>query len=261
MINSKDIIHYSSKLFLVLGFFLLLSCSNSLKSTSLVVEKNVIKNNKLTPGITNNSVSFGNSNNLLYTLSVPEINQNEKVPFVIALHFAGNMTPHFSENYLKYLVEPGLRTLKPIIFAPDAPNGVWNDNISEEMIIQFLDAALEFWPIDPEKIIITGYSNGGIGTWLLIDKYPNKFSAAIPMASINTSELRGKVPTYIIHGKKDELFSWEEIQKVYEYLNDKGTNVRISINTQLSHYEAFNYVPELQKTVDWLLNDVWNKTK
>ena len=261
MISAKNIIYNTLKIFLILNLFLLLSCSNSLSSTNLTLDKNKIKNKILFPGITNQSVSFGNSNTLLYSLSVPKINENEKVPFVIALHFAGKMTPHFSEDYLRYLVEPGLRMINPIIFAPDAPNGVWNDNISEEMIIQFLEAALEFWPIDSEKIIITGYSNGGIGTWLLIDKYPNKFSAAIPMASLNTSELRGKVPTYIIHGKKDELFNWEEIQKVYEYLNDKGTNVRISINSQLSHYEAHNYVPELQKTVDWLINDVWAKEK
>ncbi len=77
------------------------------------------------------------------------------------------------------------------------------------------------------------------------------------MASLNTSELRGKVPTYIIHGKRDELFSWKEIQKVFDKLNEKGANVKISINNHLSHYEANNYVPELQKTVKWLQNDVW----
>ena len=234
-----------------------IGCDETLVAEKIELDKNALANEILEPGISNRSISIGKSRELLYTLSVPKIEANEKVPLVVALHFAGEMEDHFAENYLRYLVEPGLRSLDAIIFAPDAPKGNWSDQISEEVIIQFLDAATEAWPIDPEKIIITGYSNGGIGTWLLIDWYSDKFSAAIPMASPVIGGLIGEVPTYIIHGKKDKLFSWEEIQKVYELLKDKGTNVRISINSELSHYEAYNYVPELQKTVEWIKNDVW----
>lgn len=257
MISLKRTSKFTFSIILLITLILQFGCSNNSIMKIINFDKNTLTEKISESGIFNDSIDLGYSKKLLYTLSVPKIKKDEKVPFVIALHFGGKMRPHFSENYLRYLVEPGLRALNPIIFAPDAQYGVWNDELSEAIIIKFLDAVTEIWPIDKSKIIITGYSNGGIGTWLLIDKYPEKFSAAIPMASVNTSELRGKVPTYIIHGKRDELFSWKEIQNVFDKLNEKGTNVRISINNHLSHYEANNYVPELQKTVKWLQNDVW----
>lgn len=257
IISLRKALKFSCAAIIILTLLLQFSCSNNSIIKMINFDKNTLSEKIIKTGIFNDSIDLGYSKKMLYTLSVPKIEKNEKVPFVIALHFGGQMKLHFSENYLRYLVEPGLRSLNAIIFAPDAQYGVWNDELSEAIIIKFLNTATEIWPIDKNKIIITGYSNGGIGTWLLIDKYPEKFSAAIPMASLNTSELRGKVPTYIIHGKRDELFSWKEIQKVFDMLNDKGTNVRISVNNHLSHYEANNYVPELQKTVKWLQNDVW----
>ena len=36
---------------------------------------------------------------------------------------------------------------------------------------------------NPNKVILTGASGGGIGGWTLIDQYPNLFSAFVPVSS------------------------------------------------------------------------------
>ncbi len=241
---------------LLFGILIILfsACSNG---TEVEISKETLSSIPLEEGITNREISMGKSGTLSYTLSIPKIKEGDEVPFVIALHWAGYYTQHFSEDYLRGLAEPGLHNLGAIIFAPDVPGDSWSDELSENMIIEFLDAAKQAWPIDPNKIIITGYSMGGNGTWYLVDKHPNLFSACIPMASVPNGNLTGEVPTYIIHGKKDELFDYRDAQNAYNFLKDKGASVEISIAENLSHYQGFSYVPFLRLAANWIETTIW----
>ncbi len=92
---------------------------------------------------------MGEAGILLYTLSIPKIRVGNDVPFIIALHWGGISKPHFSEEYLRGLAEPGFRDLGAIVFAPDVPGNNWSDAISEDAILKFLEAAKQVWTIDP----------------------------------------------------------------------------------------------------------------
>ena len=246
------------KIYSIIFIFIILPCDGCVSLNDSVDYKLSLDNIKLEAGISNHKILMGESSELLFSLSCPKIETGEKVPFVIALHFAGRKTPHFAENYLRFLVDPALKDLNAIIFAPDSPNDNWNNKESENVILQFLDKALKTWPIDPNKIVITGYSNGGNGTWYMIDKHSYKFSAAIPMAALPNGRLKSKVPTYIIHGKRDELFDWKESEKAYRILNEKGAHVRIEVGEYLSHYQVDKYIPLLKNASKWLKADVWD---
>ena len=69
---------------------------------------------------------------LHYTLSLPEgYDRSKSWPLVLALHYAGQVTPWYGRGVLEVLVEPALRDLQPIIVAPDARHGTWGSEAAE----------------------------------------------------------------------------------------------------------------------------------
>ena len=118
---------------------LIMGCDTN-DNNSADLDRDELTRVNLRPGIHRDSVSLGNQI-LRYTLAVPMLRQGQRVPFVMALHYAGRITPHFAEAYLENLVEPALRDLGAIIVAPDVPGQAWIDPVSVEAVLQFIDAA------------------------------------------------------------------------------------------------------------------------
>jgi len=228
--------------------------------TQFYISPSQLSKVSMSPGSQRLSVIIANGGEMLYGLSVPTIAQNKKAPLVMALHYAGSSAPYRGDNYMHVLPGPGLANLEAIIVAPDCPGDSWLDKISEEAVMSFIDAAKSEWPVDPDRIVITGYSMGGIGTWYLADKYPDVFYAAIPMASEPVGFLTGKVPHYVIQGSDDELFGTGSIQKAVEILKSKHRVVELVIADGLTHYSAEPYVSYLQHSVPWLADSTLQKS-
>ncbi len=178
-----------------------------------------------------------------------------KKPLVIALHWAGG--GYSFKVFSKCLAEPGLSKLNAIIITPDAEHQVWINKYNEERIVKLVELALKFWNIDTSKVLVTGYSNGGVGSWFFADKYPELFTAAIPIASMYEIDKKIQIPMYVIHGKNDALFKVQKIAACVESAKQYGSNIKFVINPELSHYEACAYVDELKKASEWVLDEVW----
>ena len=102
-----------------------------------------------------------------------------------------------------------------------------------------------------------GYSNGGNGSWYFAEKHSDLFTAAIPMASAYPIKKKISIPLYVIHGAKDELFKVDDTRKWVNTSKEAGSDIILSINENLSHFEACAYVEELRKGGEWL-QELWN---
>ena len=100
------------------------------------------------------------------------------MPLILALHYGGEVTPFYSKEYLNLLVKPALKNLGAIITAPDCPGEGWANPDVEKALLEFLEIISKEYNIDPNRIIITGYSMGGLGTWYLASRHSEIFSAA-----------------------------------------------------------------------------------
>ena len=216
------------------------------------VNRQDISEAALSPGFHTQSAGLTNGDELLYGTWIPVIANNRKVPLVIALHYAGPETPYRGYGYMQVLVQPALFSLGAIIIAPDAPADSWVDKKSEEVVMSLISAAIEEWPVNPDSIIVTGYSLGGIGTWYLADKYPDEFALAIPMASDPVGFVTGKVPHYVIQGSRDELFGTSDVRRAVEIIKKNGKKAELVIADDLGHYEPGGYIPFLQQSVLWI---------
>lgn len=78
---------------------------------------------------------------------------------------------------------------------------------------RFLDAALRRYPIDPKKLVIFGFSQGGVIAYALALTDPERFAGLIALSSwlpepvAQTLSLRPceQLPTLVHHGTADEL--------------------------------------------------------
>lgn len=132
---------------------------------------------------------------------------------------------HQARGALPCLVAPGLEALAPVVLAPISPHGEWWHESDTELVLGLAQAARRRWPEAAARSIITGYSNGGIGTWFFARLYPEYFSAAIPMAFDDTIVGPPPLPLYAIMGAHDELFDAKAMGHALRALERSGQDV------------------------------------
>jgi predicted peptidase len=213
------------------------------------------------PGIYEKILTLKSGLPLRYTLSIPAgFPGQQPVPLVMALHFGGTVTPWYSKGYLITLPEPALRELGAIIAAPDCPTQGWDNPTAETAILELLDLLKNNYNIDEKKILITGFSMGGIGTWHMAARHPQIFSAAVPISStagIETLKQIKDIPLYVIHSRQDEIFPVKHVQEMVQILKDNGVSIQFEIIDGVSHYHTGGFVEPLRAAVSWI-KDVWS---
>jgi len=214
----------------------------------------------LTPGLntgTINIIKFKKTISVNYSIFVPEHIGNDNVPLVVGLHGRGQPSSHL----INYYLTPALGDLRGIIFGFDAPeNSDWLDASSVSMVKKVIDMAIENWPIDQNKIVLTGYSMGGTGTWNIITKYPKLFAAAIPVASTPQPWVEtptAQIPLYVIHGQKDDYFFLSDIESAVAELRTRNAQIEFVVIPDTAHEEISKTIPYLYETIDWLQTTVW----
>lgn len=216
----------------------------------------------VSPQFFEKALSLEDGSTIRYTLYLPpSIEKKKSVPLVLALHYGGTVTPYFGKDILVYLVEPALHSLEPIMVSPDCPARTWNNQVSEKAILAILENLFATYPIDKNKIIITGYSMGAMGTWYLASRYPDLFSAAIPISGIPKEFLsfeNNSTPFYVIHSEDDELIPLAQVRKFVEEWKRKGVNIHLEVVRGVGHYQYDGYVEALQKTISWIKKQ-WQK--
>lgn len=196
-----------------------------------------------------------------FRLIAPERNGQEERPLVITFHGAtGSTDAH--KNTACY-AEPGLDTLNAFILSPFAEGGLWFENQNQQMMANLLFLVQKYWPIEDDKIAVTGYSNGGNASWFFSKFQSSVISAGIPMASsFNVHEIDGSVgvwdvPLYVIHGENDELFPVDTTQAWVDATVNAGSDVTFVVAPNLGHNTPCEYVPYLEEAAIWLKETVW----
>lgn len=244
--------------------FLVISHLNCTKSTPMSNENDTndvvpiedeVSEALLLPTSINGSFELSDGTLWNYRITAPEEIQTQKVPLIIALHWGG--AEGTFQSYSSCLVEPAFESLPCILFAPEDRALGWSAEENRILIEGFVQLAIKHWPIDPDRIAITGYSNGGIGTWSYINEIPEYFSAAIPMAGSYSSNQKIDLPVYAIHGSNDELFSVSVASAAINQSIELGSSIEWVVADGLGHYAACEYVPYLKEAVEWLNEEVW----
>lgn len=211
-------------------------------------------------------MQLSDGSQILYAVSVPDgYDGGEAVPLVLALHYGwggdGPPPPNYGEGHMRLLVEPALRELGAIIVAPDcpAPARRWSEPGSDRAVMELLDHVRSEYRIDPDRILVTGFSLGGQGSWFMAAEHPEIFSAAIPMAGWaqpDWLEKMGDMPLYVIHARNDEVVPFAAAEEAVAAVEARGVPVELVVVEKLTHYDTARYVTYLRDAVPWI-QSVW----
>ncbi|WHZ21076.1 MAG: hypothetical protein OJF47_000188 [Nitrospira sp.] len=145
-----------------------------------------------------------------YSLSVPQSYEPVRdYGLVVCLHGAGFTGEAYLDRWKTRLGEGY------VLVCPTYPAGFWFTRPAEDLVLATMRAVQQRYRIDPNRIFLTGMSNGGIGTWLIGMHHAPSFAGLAPMASglddvlFPFLENLRATPVYIIHGSQDQVMPVE----------------------------------------------------
>ena len=190
-----------------------------------------------------------------YAISVPaDYAPASPRPLVLALHPSGN-DPYYGGAFMRRIVAPALQELGAIIVAPDCPAGSWTDPAAEHAVMLLLEKVIADYAVDRARVLVTGFSMGGRGTWHFAARHADVFTAAIPIASATGDESLDRLsnrPTYIIHSRRDEVMPFDAVQATATRLEQAGRRVRFEALDTPGHYDMAGYIEALRRGGRWV---------
>jgi pimeloyl-ACP methyl ester carboxylesterase len=146
-----------------------------------------------------------------YVLRLPEDYRGDE-PFPLLIHLAGG--PGHALLGWSSAAEALLGT-GYIVVAPQAA-GMWWSAESERLVVALLDEVLAWLNVDPNRVFLAGFSNGGTGVFRLATLWPDRLAAAVSLegGGIFVREGQaalpagvGKLPMLFVHGDRDEILA------------------------------------------------------
>ena len=157
------------------------------------------------------------------SLFIPASYQTSKsYALIVCLHGYGFTGEEYLERWRGRLAEGYL------LACPTYPSGAWFTRQAEELVLETIREVRRQYHIDPNRIFLTGMSNGGIGAWLIGMHHAPLFAGLAPMASGLDDVLLPflgnlrNTPVYVIHGAKDQVMPVRLSQSIVRELETLG---------------------------------------
>lgn len=182
----------------------------------------------------------------------------EALPLVIFLHGAGERG---NDNYMqlkhciKFFRDDTVTSRYPfLLMVPQCPNDrrwVNTDwSLSEHTmdsvptaelfgVMTVLDGLVDVGAVDSTRVYICGISMGGYGTWDALQRWPEKFAAAIAICGGGDpayAHAMKNIPIYIFHGMLDRAVMPSRSIQMYNALKEVGNEEAILVTyPELGH--------------------------
>jgi predicted peptidase len=179
---------------------------------------------------------------------------NKNWPLIIFLHGVGERGHNVEivrRNGLPKSLEEGL-AIPFIVVAPQCPD---NEGWQPERIKKVLDEVLEKYPVDVNRIYLTGLSMGGFGTWKTAIEYRYIFAAISPICGggfVYDAPKIKHIPIWVFHGAKDDVVPISKSEDMVNALRDLNADIKFTIYPETKHdswTETYNNL----ELYDWFL--------
>jgi beta-glucosidase len=211
------------------------------------------------------SLAIEHNYHLEYLLHLPrDLNRRkkEKWPLILFLHGAGERG-----NDLNLVRIHGIPRIVEewsdfpfITVSPQCPeNSWWSDQIPA--LDALLNKVVAEYPVDEDRLYLTGLSMGGFGAWHLAVTYPDRFAALAPICGSGPwhagfperVRVIKHVPTWVFHGAKDRTVLPRESKVLVKELQDCGGNVRFTLYPHAAH-DSWTETYRNPELYDWFLS-------
>jgi len=188
-------------------------------------------------------------------LSIPlNYQPSKEYGLVVCLHGAGFSGDAYLDRWKGRLGDEYL------LACPTYAAGAWFTRRAEDLVLATIQYVRLRYHVDPDRIFLTGMSNGGIGAWLIGMHHAPLFAGIVPMASGLDDVLMPflanlmNTPVYIIHGVKDQVMPVELSRSISRELTALGYQHVYREHQREHPIAGGHYFPreELPDLVAWL---------
>ena len=177
-----------------------------------------------------------------FSLYVPEYYTPDRSwPLVMALHGGSGNGRGFLCSWLRYARSHGA-----ILAAPTAIGSTWSlmgEDTDTPNLSRVLDLVQSRWNVDPDRLLLTGMSDGGTFCYVAGLQSTSPFTHLAPVAATFhpliaemavARRLRG-LPIYLAHGRLDWMFPVQGARQTHRLLAAAGAEVTYRELDDLSH--------------------------
>jgi predicted peptidase len=194
-----------------------------------------------------------------YTVYVPEGYDGTKTfPAILFLHGAGErgddgVTPAQVGIGPAILNRPG--GIPAIVVMPQARQTWSADSADGVAALQALDEVMRDYKVDPKRVVLTGLSMGGRGSWDIGTAHPERFAAVVPICGPGDPETADRLkglPVWTFCGDADRDETVLNLRTMVETLRNAGNPAKLTEYRAVGHNSwdrAYNN-PEL---IGWML--------
>jgi predicted peptidase len=193
---------------------------------------------------------------LNYRQLVPDYAISGRYPLVIFLHGSGERgndnEAQLKWGVLNFATDENMKLHPAIVIAPQCPKDSQWYNFSDtkntllpqaskpmELVIALIKQTMANYPVDLNRIYITGMSMGGYGTFDAISRYPDLFAAAVPVCGagdLTKAPLIAHIPMWIFHGALDGAVDPIHSQDMLKALSKEGAHPGFTQYPEVGHF-------------------------
>lgn len=196
-----------------------------------------------------------------YWLFVPD-NATKNMPLVVYLHGMGQIDKiHDLEHVGPMITMDAIydNDFPFLLLFPNTPVRSWTSSPVPETLKALIDHVAKAHYVDISKISITGHSMGAVGTWNMLSRYGDYFSAAVPVSCPNDGTLDfnnlAKVPirAFVGNGGEIERTYGKGMNNIIYNAAKAGGDATLTILYQCDHTTTpvSTYTKEI---FDWMLD-------
>ena len=181
---------------------------------------------------------------------------SKKLPLIVMLHGAGERGN--GQEELSLVETHGISKLvknndyECIVVMPQcSKDSFWAARV--ESILRFIDQLKNEFPVDEDRICLTGLSMGGYGTWYTAMAKPSLFAAIAPVCGGGMGWNAGclKMPVWAFHGSADSVVNIRNTEEMVESLQAQGRDITYTRLEGVGH-NAWDYAYQ-EPLMRWLL--------
>jgi poly(3-hydroxybutyrate) depolymerase len=175
-----------------------------------------------------------------FRLIIPDgFDREKQYPLIIALHGASGNENTYPDRYVaknnqEKLFERLGRERGYILVSPRRRKAPCGDSAVDADVLELIDRVSSMYPVRQDQVFLTGHSSGGMGTWQVGYKHPERFAglaavgsafSAVPsmMDRMKIEQFPG-LPHMYVQGRRDRLSTNAGARNLVSYLRSKLNN-------------------------------------
>lgn len=197
-----------------------------------------------------------------YAVFVPKSYDGTRtVPAILSLHGSGSRGSdgkrQLEHGLAKAIRSKGDRFPFLVIF-PQAREGEdWTaESAGGQRALAILDQVQTDYRIDTNRIVLTGVSMGGQGTWSLAAADPERWAAIVPLCHGGNTKTAARLkvlPCWCFHGDADKMISFQQSREMIQAIKDAGGHPLYQEFIGVGHNECPDRAYAMSDLFEWML--------